>query len=90
MTLALLRTAVHAANLQQHDQSWYPRWGLQYARFPKVDEHSNIPVAQDLAIEFLKQLKARQRPAWQRLQAIRALEFYRTEVLDEGVAERES
>jgi integron integrase len=81
MTLTLLRRAVHSANLHDHDRAWYPQWIQQYARFLKSDASQDLAVAHHTTIAFLQQLKARQRPAWQRLQAVRAIEFYRNQVL---------
>lgn len=81
MTLPQLDRVIRTAKLQNSDRKWYPLWVAQYAQFLGSDGAANLAVGYESTIEFLKHLKSRRRPAWQRLQAVRAIEFYRSQVL---------
>lgn len=66
-----------AAKLSQNDKTWFPKWIRRYKSFLKADEHHRLPLDKDSAIAFSRSLLNSKTPAWQRLQAIRALECYR-------------
>ncbi|MCC9600083.1 integron integrase [Stieleria sp. JC731] len=75
-------------NLNDSDAKWFPKWFAAYYSFPPVSRarsknpgSRNAPVTEELVIEFLKDLKNHRQPAWRRLQAARALEFYQGIIL---------
>jgi hypothetical protein len=53
----------------------------RYATFLKQPEDAVLTVTEPKVKEFCRCLVKRQVPAWQRLQGVRAIEFYRAEVL---------
>ena len=68
-------------SLGRNDREWFPKWVRRYALgFPgRLDR--NFPVNRHGVIEFSKNLLKNGAPAWQRWQAVRAIEFYRNCVL---------
>jgi len=76
MCVRQLRIVVEKAHLTAADQAWFPRWVALFANRLQLAETESLPVAADSVVAFLKGLKADGKPAWQRLQAVRALEFY--------------
>ncbi|MCS7467074.1 hypothetical protein NZK35_10485 [Stieleria sp. ICT_E10.1] len=78
-------------NLPEKDREWFPKWLGSYASFPGVRAQTGsseeIVVRRDLVIEFLQKLLAAKTPAWQRLQAVRAIEAYQGTVLQTSVVD---
>ena len=68
-------------NLTRNDSKWFPRWLHRYALFVSAVEAAEIPVNQELVIQFLQALRSKRTRAWQRLQAARAVELYELEML---------
>lgn len=75
--LLVLKTA----RVHEDDRVWFGRWLRRYAVFLQQNETSTLAVSQDSVKQFCRKLLSSQVPAWQRLQAVRAIEFYRSEVL---------
>ena len=71
---------LHEAKLSKNDKEWFPRWIRRYACSVEAVE-GKLPVNRDDVIRFLRSLLKNQVPAWQRLQAVRAIEAYRNLVL---------
>lgn len=86
MSVESFRKAVEDSGLQKNDRKWLPIWLRKYADFHGASKVDAIPVTSELAIEFLKSLKAQQAPAWQRLQAVRAVQQYVWMVLKSNCA----
>jgi integrase len=72
------------SSISKNDKRWFPRWLRRYANAltangakdsPSANE--NLPVTVPLLISFLRSLRDNGVPAWQRLQAVRAIEAYR-------------
>jgi integron integrase len=62
-----------------NDRKWFPRWFDSYVQFvgdPLAVDGVAVPMNMDLVVNFLKSLRARGVKAWQRLQAVAALEVY--------------
>lgn len=80
MSVELFCTRVRSATLSAADREWFPRWIRRYAE--SVGSHrGNLPVTEADVVRFLRCLRDNGTPAWQRLQATRAVEAYRQEVL---------
>lgn len=62
---------------------WFPRWLGRYAALLRCGDEALIPVDRERVIQFLRMLRDRSVPAWQRLQAVEALECYQTRVAGE-------
>ena len=75
---------LHEAKLGKNDQEWFPRWIRRYASSVEV-VGGKLPVSQEEVIQFLRSLLQSRTPAWQRLQAVRAIEAYRDLVLQTRV-----
>jgi integron integrase len=66
---------VRDSSLSPADQQWFPPWIRRYAEATKTT-HGPLPVSRNSVIDFLRMLRDRGTPAWQRLQATRAIEAY--------------
>lgn len=66
--------------LSRKDRAWFPKWIARYAQFLAVDP-KQLPVDQQRVVAFSRSLLASRIPAWQRLQAIEAIESYSELVL---------
>jgi hypothetical protein len=71
---------IGSANLSEADRKWFPRWIRSYASSLKISK-GDLRVTEADVIEFSKSLRDTKTPAWQRLQAVRAIEAYRNLVL---------
>jgi hypothetical protein len=72
---------IRVATLSEADRQWFPRWIRRYAE----EFHAtagDVPVTQPQVIRFLRTLRDNGTPAWQRLQATRAIEAYQRIVLE--------
>src|SRR5687767_2458408 len=81
MSLEHASAALKAGQLADHDRIWFPKWLARFAAWNRCQPGTRLPVQQDLLIAFLRSIKSQGKPAWQRLQAVRALEFYTNHVL---------
>ena len=80
MSVEGFRRAVQTAKLGKNDKEWFPRWILRYSQsVPPVN--GDLPVNENDVTRFLRSLLENKVPAWQRLQAVRAIEAYRNLVL---------
>lgn len=80
MSVDLFSTRVRSATLSAADKEWFPRWIRRYA--DSLGSHSgNLPIDHPRVIRFLRCLRDNGVPAWQRLQATRAVEAYQQEIL---------
>jgi integron integrase len=84
MSLKLATGTIASASLSENDQKWFPRWLSKYATWSRSKPDAALPIRQDLVIAFLRSIKTQGKPAWQRWQAIRAIEFYANHVLHEA------
>ncbi|MDM4019258.1 integron integrase [Roseiconus lacunae] len=91
MSVNQFRQCLAVMNLPEEDQTWFPKWLGSYASMPTVrarsNPHDGIAVDRDLVIAFLRKLLASEIPAWQRLQAARAIEAYQNTVLRNAVVD---
>ena len=89
MSVANFCRLLHGAKLGKNDKEWFPRWIRRYASGLKISE-GNLPVSEEEVIRFSRSLLENKTPAWQRLQAVRAVEAYRDLVLQTGVPSLET
>lgn len=66
----------------ENDRVWFPKWVRRYALSQRGGGGSNLPVNRGEVISFSKSLLKNGAPAWQRWQAVRAVECYRDLVLE--------
>jgi integron integrase len=69
-----------SADYEQNDREWFPRWLQRYESFLNSDGET-LSVSLDSVVAFCRSLLETKTPAWQRLQALRAVEAYRNLVL---------
>ncbi len=80
MTVRKFCGLLHDAKLGKNDKKWFPKWIRRYASAINVAE-GNLSVTEDGVIRFSRSLRDNGTPAWQRLQAVRAVEAYRNLVI---------
>ena len=68
--------------LSKNNQNWFPRWVYRFASSQNKGRSETLVVSDETVLHFLKSLRDNQVPAWQRLQAARAVQCYRTNVLN--------
>lgn len=71
---------LHDSRYGKNDRKWFPRWIRRYAPEATV-VHGNLAVDEEIVVAFSRSLRDSGTPAWQRLQAVRAVEAYRDLVL---------
>ena len=70
--------------IKDSEKQWFPKWLQRYVSYLKNEGHQievqgmgDIPVSESLVLEFLKSIRDSGSPAWQRLQALNAIDCYR-------------
>ena len=77
--LELYQRCVAVKNLNEKAAKWFPRWFEAYVRhhrFHTKESVEQVPVTKELLILFLQNLRDKHVAAWQRLQAMEAIELY--------------
>lgn len=77
--LELYQRCVAVKNLNEKAAKWFPRWFEAYVRhhrFHTKESVERVPVTKELLILFLQNLRDKHVAAWQRLQAMEAIELY--------------
>jgi len=82
MCVQRFEVVLKLAKIGDNDRIWFGRWLRRYAVFLRQPETISLLVALDSVKQFCRTLLASKIPAWQRLQAVRAIEFYRNQVLE--------
>jgi len=82
MSVKRFEIVLKLARIDENDRVWFGRWLRRYAVFLHQPESVSLLVSQDNVKQFCRTLLAGETPAWQRLQAVRAIEFYRNHVLE--------
>jgi hypothetical protein len=75
MSVVRFRHQVASALLAPADKEWFPRWIQRFAD-SLGKPAGNLTVTEAGVIRFLRSLRDNGTPAWQRLQAVRAVEAY--------------
>ncbi len=81
MSVAVFSKLLAKCDFSPGSQKYFPIWAGRFARFSKKPPATRLVVERELVIEFLRSLRDSGVPAWQRLQAARAIECYRDVVL---------
>lgn len=81
MSLEDFEKELAAASYRDNDKRWFPKWFARYASATHQNKTTALKVTPELVIEFSKALLRNGTHAWQRLQAVRAVEAYRDLVL---------
>lgn len=76
MSVSRFKRRLQRFAIRKADQDWFPRWLDGYCRHHHFDPDSQMEISEDRVVNFLKSLRDNRFPAWQRLQAARALETY--------------
>ena len=66
--------------LSKNDKTWFPRWIKRYGISNRL-VNGLFPLSESQVMDFSRELRDNGLPAWQRLQAVRALGTYRDLVL---------
>ena len=81
MSYQRLKSKLKSAELRPNDRAWFGRWMDGYRRFCRVGPSDSIPISRESVIGFLRQKKTSGRQAWQRLQMVKAIQFYQISIL---------
>lgn len=82
MSLIEFRRQLATSNLRKNERTWFPRWVGSYAASVE-DGSGTVRITESSVIAFLQGLRDSGTAAWQRLQAVRAIEAYRNVVLQQ-------
>jgi integron integrase len=77
MSVARFCEILPGTKLPRADKAWFPLWIRRYAS-SCGDSGGNLLIHEQQVVEFLRSLRDHGTPAWQRLQAVRALEAYQS------------
>ena len=69
------------AGVHEKDVEWFPMWLEKYGQFLEHAGYSELIVERDVVISFLRSLLQSGVPAWQRLQAARAIRCFESRIL---------
>jgi len=86
MSTELFRQRLARAEVHPNDRKWMPRWLDEYASQQPAGT-SRLEVTSDRVLHFLRSLRDRGAPAWQRLQAARAVEWYQSLVVRQALVD---
>ena len=75
MSVERFQVVLKLTSLDEDDRVWFGRWLRRYAVFLRQPENVALQVSQNSVKQFCRTLLAREVPAWQRLQAVRAIGF---------------
>ena len=81
MSSAKFTSVLKSAKLRENDRIWFGRWVDGYRKSCGVGPNARVPVQRDSVIAMLRGQKAKGGEAWQRLQIVKAIEYYRNTVL---------
>lgn len=71
---------LHDTRYRAVDKQWFPRWVRRYASTLSA-KHDRLSITVEDVVRFSRLLRDNGTPAWQRLQAVRAVESYRNLVI---------
>ena len=77
MSSAKFASVLKSSKLRENDRIWFGRWVGVYRKRGGFGPNDRIPVDRDSVIAMLREQKAKGRKAWQRLQIVKAIEYYR-------------
>jgi len=81
MNVRLMSEALKEVRLSKAEEIWFPRWFLLFAQHTRQIQTQTVQLDQDAVISFLQALRSEGKKAWQRAQAVRAIEFYGDRIL---------
>ena len=81
MSFADFQSKLLQSDVGANDRKYFPKWIKRYLGDIPID---HISITRDAVIQFCRSLLDSRTPAWQRLQAVRALETYRDLILHVG------
>ncbi len=84
MRMKKLEVALQGQDVGRNDRKWFPFWLRKYAALCVQETGQPPAVEREVVIAFLHRRRLNGRPAWQRLQAVRAVAFYRSGVRRRG------
>lgn len=85
MSLQKYRSLLGVARVSNNDRTWFPRWVQRYQSFLQKTTLDDLDVDLEQIKEFSRSLRDNGTPAWQRLQAVRAIENYQKVVHRLGI-----
>ena len=89
MSVEIFGARCSRAELSRADRRYFVIWVERFAAFLGVDREAMLDVDEASVLGFLRRLRDGGTPAWQRLQAARALEWYQSLVIRRAVVDFE-
>ena len=81
MSLGRMRNEVSLAGLSDSRKTWWPRHLKAFAEASQQRPAIDLSVSEETVIQFLRSRRDAGCPAWQRLEIVRAIQFYQQRVL---------
>ncbi len=81
MSLGRMRREVDLAGLSESQRKWWPRHLKAFAEASQQRPAVEMTVKEEAVIQFLRSCRDAGFPAWQRLEIVRAIQFYQQRVL---------
>jgi len=72
---------IASLKLSRDEQKWFPLWIFKFASSRNFTRSEQLTLDLDSVIDFSRGLRDGDVPAWQRLQAVRAIDCYRKSIL---------
>ena len=72
---------VASLGLSKNAQTWFPIWIFKFASSLNASRDKTLNVTEQKVIDFSRNLRDDQVPAWKRQQAVKAIDCYRTSIL---------
>ena len=76
MSILKYQRCLAIKKLSDKERYWFPKWLKGYVQFHKLPADSDFPVSIERVVQYLRSLRDSGVPAWQRLQAARAIQLY--------------
>lgn len=87
MSVDAFRSRLRRAEVHRQDAQWMPVWLERYAAHASQPVDRPLVLSTEQTLRFLRHLRDKHVPAWQRLQAAKALEWYQALLLNEQVVD---
>ena len=81
MSVEIYESRLRRAALGPKERRFYPKWVARFASHQQRSREETLELNGDIVLRFLRSLRDSQVPAWQRLQATNALDWYQRLVL---------
>ncbi len=86
MSIPVFIERLKQVQIHPNDFEWMPKWLRLYSTYLNLSPE-RLEISESLLLQFLRRLRDQGAPAWKRLQAARALEWYQSLVLAQSLVD---